>query len=501
MSVADRVRRRLRPVRGSQPVGAAIAVVAAVLAGRVAVGTGGTLLALVAGAALAAVVYAVGSDSTAVRTLAAVALVPAGGLVAASLEPVARALEAGFATAAGAYVAVAAVGTVGFTAALAGSRAPGQGRVKRAVTGGLGVLAGPFVLLLAVTLPDAGATRALLSVAGAVADVVVGHALGRPPTLGFVVFPVLVALAAFALKGTLAALPLEVLAADSRRASVAEALARVDRALKLVVVAGGVGVLALMFLALLAAEPTTRGVVRPYGPLAPVLSGLLTATALRLPLVAVLVGSVLVRVSYRVARRAYRTSFERVVQRAAPPAAAAAVTGVGAWYLVDRGVLPGLAEPLGLAGLAADAPFPTAVLVLLLAGALAVWTLLDVVVAGVFLPERATGPALAGAATFALAVLATLLGYLLVGFLAAGAALVAWEAGAYGRGLRTELSGRTARAELVHLGGTAGVAFGGVLVAVVLGMLLGGALVAPTTGTLAALVLAVGGAFLLLVAA
>jgi hypothetical protein len=186
---------------------------------------------------------------------------------------------------------------------------------------------------------------------------------------------------------------------------------------------------------------------------------------------------------------------------AAGPAAAAAVAAVGAWYLVDRGALTGIAEPLGLAGLAVDATFPTAVLVLLLAGALAVWTLFEVVVAGGFVPDRATGPALAGAATFALAVLATLLGSLLVGFLAAGAALVAWEAGAYGRGLRTELSGRTARAELVHLGGTAAVALFRVVVAVVLGMLLGGALVAPTTGSLAALVLAVAGAFFLIVAA
>jgi uncharacterized membrane protein YeaQ/YmgE (transglycosylase-associated protein family) len=38
-------------------------------------------------------------------------------------------------------------------------------------------------------------------------------------------------------------------------------------------------------------------------------------------------------------------------------------------------------------------------------------------------------------------------------------------------------------------------------VAVVLGMLLGGALVAPTTGSLAALVIAVVGAFLLIAAA
>lgn len=499
-ALAADIRERLAAVRGTQVAGAAVALAAALLAGRGALGTGVTLRALAAGATLAAVVHAFGSERAVVRSLAAVLLVPAGGLVAASLGPVGRALEVGLATALGAFAAVAAVGTVGFCTALAGSRAPGGGRVKRAVNGGLGALLGPFVLLLAVTLPDAGATRALLGLGGWLGGGLLDHALGSDPGLGFLVFPGLVAVVAVALKGTLATLPVEALAPDARRAAVGESLGRVDRLLSVVAAVGGIGVVILLFVALLAGAGSTSEVARLFGPLAPALHGLLTTPLLRVPLVGLLVGAVLVRVGYWLARRARRTSLERAVERTAPPAAAAALVAVLAWRLVDRGVVADLAAPVGLDGLAAAAPYPTAVVVLLLAGLLAVWALLDVVALGGLLPARAVGPAMAGVATFGLALLAVLLGSLVVGFLLAGLALVTWEAGAYGSGLRTELEGKSTRAELVHLGGVAGVALGAVVVAVALAALLGGALVAATPGTLAALLLATVGAFLLVAA-
>lgn len=495
-------RSRLAAVRPSQVVSAAAALATALLVGRLLLGLATTVQALVAGALLGAVLYTLASDRPPVQAVGAALLFPAGLVGALSLTALGDALAGGLAGAAVVYACVAAVGVVGLTATLAGARAPGEGSSKRAALRAAVVVVAPAVLFAAAVAPERATADALLDVLGDLLAAAVGHAFASPPDFGAFVFPALLAVTAWALWGALYRLPVVELVEPEDRERARAVLASVERACRYGILAGVLLLVAAFFLAVRARSPLLADVARlPAGGVYAAVAG---STLVRVPVALVLVGALAVRIGHRLVRALRRATVESLAQRLTPIAVGFIASATLARLLVAAGVVDRIVEAAESAvgagdPLAGAPPFVVGVGLLLVVSWLATSWLFALVAAGRFaLPPRSTGPALAGVACFALALLSVLVGRLLVGFVAAALALLAWDAGSYGGTMRAELSGRSGRTELVHVGGSLAVAAVAVGAAAALTVALGGAVASATVGTVVALALAGLSAFLLL---
>lgn len=504
-------RRRLGRVRPAAVGSGAVALVVALVVGRLVLGLGAAVQALLTGAVFAAAVYALASDRPPVQALGAALLLPAGLLELATLGLPATAAAGSVASGLAVLATVLAVAAVGFVAALSGSDVPDDGRLSRANSRAGSALVGPVVLLGVLLVPNLGLASRVTGLVGEFVGTAFGHLLATPPDLAPFVFPVLLAATAILLRRALRAVPLDVLVAPERREAVVTRLASVERGAGITI--GASVVLLVGGLAATAAggsfdlDGFRAGL--PEG-LADPAATLVTATALRALLVLVAAASLLVATAVRLLGFARRASPQSVAQRLAPSLGGLLAAGTIAALLTTSGVAGSLQERLadavgpGLFGLVSGFdPFALGVVVALLA----------VFVAGAALrtlgflvllmgTRRAVGPALAGLATFLLAAVALLVGAGALAFGAAALAIVAWDLGEYGRGLGEELvaDAPTTRAEVTHAAGSLGVGLVAVVAALAVGALLAGAAALPSSVGLLALVLATGASVLLLTA-
>lgn len=502
-------RRRLARVRGVSVASGGVALLAALLVGRLVLGLGATAQALLAGLLLGSAVYTLASERPPVQVLGAGLLVPGGVLVVASTGLPASLVLDSLGAAMTALATVVAVGTVGFVAALAGSNVPEDGELSAANSRAASALIGPVVLFGLLVLPDLGSVRAVLDIIVGVFGAVVGQLLANPPDLAPFVFPLLLITTALLVRRALRTVPVDTLVAPERRESVVIRLASVERGATFAALVGFGLLVALPLLAAGGGIPDLTGLRRslPAGLAGPAVA-LVAAPALRVLLLGVAVGSLLATTGYRVARLVSRASPQSIARRLAPPLggllAAAVVTGLltasgGAATLRDEllgAVGAGLAGPLS-----AFDPVALGVIVAgfgLFAAASALRSLGGVVL--LIGATRAVGPTLAGLVTFVLAAVALLVGAGALAFVVAALAIVAWDLGEYGRGLGEELvlGARTTRAEVTHAAGSLGVGAVAVGTALGVGSLLGGAVAVPGGAALVALILATVAAVLLL---
>jgi hypothetical protein len=501
-------RRRLWRVQGTSAASGAVALLASLLVGRLVLGLGATVQALLAGVVLATAVYTLASERPPVQAFGAGLLVPGGLLVVAGAGlPASVALDSvggGLA----ALATVLAIGTAGFVAALSGSTVPEEGELSAATSRAASASIGPAVLLGLLVLPDLGLARAVFGLVAGAFGTAVGHLLASPPDLAPVVFPVLLLVTTLLVGRALRTIPADTLVAPERRAAVVTRLAAAERGTRSVAILALLLAVGLPAVALAGDGPTLDGLrsTLPAAITGPVV-GTVAAPALRYLLVALAAAALGVTAVYRLFRMASRASPQSLARRVAPPLggllAAAAVAGL----LTASGVADTLRGRLlelvgaGLAeSFAAFGPFALGVVVAGLGpfAASAALRLLGGVVILTGL-KRAFGPSLAGFATFALAAVALLVGAGALAFAVAALAVLAWDLGEYGRGLTEELvpDARTTRAEVTHASGSLAVgvlAVGGALGA---GSLLTGAVAVPGVTGLMALVLATGAALLL----
>lgn len=329
-------------------------------------------------------------------------------------------------------------------------------------------------LLLAPTLlagPGASEpTLAALLVAAVRLPFAVAAPLSAPSGGGthLLTFAWLVAATAASLARALAAAPVPDLLTGRRRELAGTVVRRARSRLRTVAtVAGAVVPVALVELAVPQAT-----LAAALGPAYPVLVAVTTSTALRLPLVALLAGSLSVWVAAALAGRTARAGARDVTATLAPFLGGVAVVVVAALLhgaILDP-ALSAVAESLpgefGTAfeqqsGRLVDAFGSVVVAFALAAGLVSLTALLAVAVALATdvgaVRDRATGPALAAVGLFVASgfgpgagvapplVLAGLVGSFIV-----------WDAGEYGAGLAREVgrTGSSARPELAHLGGT-----------------------------------------------
>lgn len=473
------LRRRLVAVGPSEWAGAGASVFAALFAGRLVVGFGSALVALLAGGLLAAVVHLLRGDRPLAQA-AGMGLLPVASLlqVAALTVPLGVLTEAdrGPPAAGVALVTVIAVGTVGFTAALFASRAPGERRVwrgtKRLVRGLLGAVVVAFVV--------AGFDRALGEFLGGALDLLGGGlldlllAVGGFRALAPYTFAVVLMLSGVAGRWAARRLPLDEAVAPAQREAVRETLDHAARAGYYLAI-GGVGALVLaVVLGVAFRAPFHPEFAAGFGPaLEPLVGGLLTTGFVRVPLLLVVAGAVLGVVGFKLLRIARRLTAAYAVRLLTPSVAGAlaavayaAVLSQGAVTRVVRAVedtSPGAADLLTVLD-----PFAMVVVAVVLAGWLTALSLGLLVLAGGLAPARAIGPAFAAAATFVLALSVVATGSA-AGLFVAALALLVWDAGELAGGVRAELGDAPSRrAELVHLGGSLAVGLGGVVVGAVL---------------------------------
>lgn len=502
-------RRRLGRVRGASVASGAVALLTALLVGRLVLGLAATAQALLAGALLGSAVYTLASERPPAQMLGAGLLVPGGLLVVASMGlPASLALgRPGAAMAA--FGTVLAVGTVGFVAVLAGSSVLEGGELSAANSRAASALVGPIVLLGSLVLPNLGLAGALVEIVAGVFGAAVGHLLADPPALAPFVFPLLLLSTALLVRRALRTLPVDTLVAADRRETVVTRLASVERGVTFVALLGFGLLVALPLLAAGGGIPDLTGLRSglPAGLAGPVI-GVVAAPVVRFLLLGVAALSVLVTAGYRLARMASRASPQSLARRLAPPLggllAAATVTGLltvsGAAGTLRGELLDAVGT--GLVGpLSAFDPVALGVVVAglgLFAASSALRTLGGVVL--LIGANRAVGPMLAGLVTFVLAAVALLVGAGALAFVVAALAVVAWDLGEYGRGLGEELvpGARTTRAEVTHAAGSLGVGAVAVGAALGVGNLLGGAVAAPGAVALVALTLATVAAVLLL---
>jgi hypothetical protein len=503
------LRRRLARVRAASVAGGVVALLAALLVGRLVVGPGATVQALTAGAVLAGGVYALNSDRPPVRMGGVVLLLPGGLLVAASLGAPAAVAARSAASALAVLAVVVAVGTIGLVAALSGTTAPDEGQLGVANSRATRALLGPLVLFLALVLPDLGLAARLAGAAGGVVGVVLGHLLGDPPTLAPFVFPVLLAAAAFLARRALRGIPVDAVVRPERRAAVTDRLAAVERGLTWVVVVA-VGLLfALALLTAVGGSPDLAGLRAALPPaVADLVVGAVTTPLLRLPLLVVAGIALVATELYRLYSLVRGASPGSLARRFAAPLGGLLAAAVVATLLTASGVAVAtrrrLLDAVGPGVFDLLAGFGPTVLAAALAGLVLLVAVLALRTLGLVVwlvaPPRAVAPALAGLASFVLAAVALVVGATALAFGTAALAVVAWDVGEYGRGLGEELlaDARTTRAELTHAGGSLAVGIAAVLTALGLATLLGSTTALPSTVALAALVLAVGAAVLLL---
>lgn len=486
-----------------------VALLVALLVGRLVLGLDATGQTLLTGAAFAAAVYTLASDRPPVQALGAACLVPAGLLAIATLALPATTAARSAASGLVVLATVLSVGVVGFVVVLAGTRAPDDGRLRAANARATSALLGPVALLALLLVPNLGLAGQVTGLLADGVDAAVGHLLARPPGLAPVVFPVLLAAAAVSLRRALRAVPFDVLVAPEHRDAVVARLAAIERGAGVAIGAAVALLVGLLAVAAAGGSFDLAGLRAglPAGLAGPVAT-LLTALALRVLLLAVAGASLLVSTAVRVVDFARRASPQAVAQRLAPSLGGLlAAAGVAA-LLTTSGVADGLRERLAdavgsdlFAVVTGFDPYALGVVVGLLAvfaAAVALRTLgLLVRILGT---RRAVGPALAGLVTFSLAAVALLVGAGALAFAAAALAVVAWDLGEYGRGLGEELvaDAPTTRAEVTHAAGSLAVGAVAVVAALGLSALLGGAAALPAPVGLLALVLATGTAAVLL---
>ncbi|MFB6173905.1 MAG: hypothetical protein ABEI39_04605 [Halobacteriales archaeon] len=268
-------------------------------------------------------------------------------------------------------------------------------------------------------------------------QLVTGTAGAATPTDAAVGLVALVGLVAGAVRLSLRWLPVLQLAPRRRRGAVRDGLARTKRALTLTAL-GGVG-LALVSLVFLATDSPAVGLVPGA---APVL-GALTSVFVLGPLLGV--GALaLLAAGLAVGVRQVTQQFGEQKTRTV----AAAIAGAGYLVALLFGLLPQAAALL----LFSPVLFAVGVLLAPL-GVLIVVGLALVAVRVDLFPDRAGGPALAGAGLVVAAVGVDSAGLPVpLTFLCVAGALVVWDAGSFGLGLTAELGHRpdTRRLELYH---------------------------------------------------
>jgi len=503
------LRRRLARVRPASVAGGVVALVVALLVGRLVVGLGATAQALLAGIVLASGVYALNSDRPLVQMGGVVVLLPGGLLVTASLGGAASVAGQSLAGSLTVLAVVVSVGTIGLVAALSGTTAPDEGQLGVANSRATRALLGPLVLLVALVLPDLGLAAQLAGVAADIAGVVLDHLLASPPDLAPFVFPVLLGVTAVLCRRALRTVPVDALVQPDRREAVTLRLAAVERALsRTALVAVGL-LFALGVLSAVGGSPDLAGLRAALPPaLAGIVAGVVGSTLLRMALLTLAAAALVVTEAYRLVALVRGASPQSLARRFAPPLGGLLAAAVVAALLTASGVAGATRQRLLAAVnasivdlLAGFGPYVLSVGIaglVLLAAVSALRTL--GVVTWLVAPPRAVGPALAGLASFVLAAVALVVGATVLAFGVAALAVVAWDIGEYGRGLGEELlaDARTTRAELTHASGSFAVGIAAVLVALGLGALLSGTAAIPSAVGLAALVLAVGAATLLL---
>ncbi|MFC6716451.1 hypothetical protein ACFQGT_19670 [Natrialbaceae archaeon GCM10025810] len=498
-SSADAVRRAIRGGLAStggairralpRPTASEVTVAGLTLAVGFAIGT--TLLrpevtvpAVVAGLATALATVLLASGRPIVRGVGGALVVPVAVLAVA---PVALAwalvlASAGVPTVAGVTVWVLVI--AGLAAGLVSWDRLGRGGVHRASRGtflaGVGVAAVALVRIA----PEADARDQLaettVAATGSGADVLVYEA----GDWALVSFGVLLALAALTARWAVGYLPLERLVPPDRRRTVSAVVARIRRACS-IALRVAIATLVAAFAAPAALEPFEGTPLPPSElrteapePLGDLLAAVATSPTLRL-LALGLVAVSLALAGLERLRRLLGTDFAAVVAGIVAPAvgaglAAVVVAAALAEPAVDAVLEPSVAESLPgpLAELLATVPpFVLAAFVLVAAlGSLSslLYSITALRVVRI-LPGRAAGAALASGSIFCLAIGLVIVGRLETAVWTGAAALVCWDVGEYGDGVRREL-GRgagTIRAELVHVGGsllTGGVVAGGTIV-------------------------------------
>jgi hypothetical protein len=443
----------VRPARRSATLSAAVAVLAGGVAGWLAGHPVPAVLALAGGVVTGVAVAALGDDDPR-RVAAGVVLAATGAVV----------VLGGVVSATAVTLPLVAVGLGAATGALG---ALGRGRLLDAV-GPLAVGSVPLGLA-------AGASVALPLVVDA-ARGVLSAALSAGGRLDLFGASVLALVAAVALREAVRSVPAVELAAREDRDRIASQVAAVDRALGRAIraTAGGVGVGLCLFV--------YRALVGLPPGVADLLGALFGTPLVRGPLVAVAVAGGGVAVTAGLVRWVGAATVEggrRVASVLAGAALAGGLVVASVPLVAVAGALPPAAGDV-VVGLDRSFGPAAAALVPPTVALLVVWTGLFALPAGVGLglvPDRATGPAVASAGLFGVAVgvAGRAPAAAVVGVVAAG--MVAWDLGEYAVGLGEEVAPPPAtgesttveavpgadHAEAVHAAGAVGVGVGAVL--------------------------------------
>jgi hypothetical protein len=467
------IRRRLARLYASDWVTVGLTLAVVLLVGGTLVGRRAAAFAMVAGGAMALVVALSNSSIPLVRATGGAAAVVAALVAVPSL-----ALAGAFALAAGGIGLLAAVALLclvlaSFAAALAPTDAPGGGSVAAAARTTQLSSIGIVAVVAARILPETGARGLAV---GAVRDAGEAFlALATQPSGGdaLVTWLGLVALAAFVLRSALGRVPVERLLPPERRDAADGLLARLARILWTGSWAAGVGaVVAAIAPVVSSARPAGYAVTHVEtirsqlpAPAGDVVVDLLVAPGVRWALLGAFAASAVVVGVGRV-WDSVRRGLARALARVLAPAAGGALMGVAAASLLADPSLPETlvdaapsSVPPGVIDLLVSTPPFVAAGAALLAALSVLWfALTGIRLLGTLriLPRRATGPALAALALFGTAVVAALVAPAAVAVGTTVAALVVWDVGEFGSGLREELPAGTPtfRVEVVHAGGS-----------------------------------------------
>jgi len=464
------IHRRLARLYAGDWVSIALTVVAVLAVAPRLIGRQAALFALAAGAAMAvAVAFANGSNPL-VRVVAGAVTIGAAVVAVPALATAAAfALGSG---GAGLVTGAALLSFVlaGFAAALAPIDAPGGGSVGRTANAVLLAGVGVVAATLGRIAPETDARGLVAGAATDVASSVVELAVFPSSGNALVSWLAVVAVAGFVGRRALRRVPVERMLPPERRDAANGLLARIGRYVKIISRIAGVGALAALVPTLAGVRTSGRLVTHVEtiraelpAPAGDLVVELLVSPVVRQALLATIVAGSAVVAAARI-RDSLRRGLARAIARLLAPVAGGAVAGTAAAYLLADPSLPGLLAdaapgtvPPSLLELVLSAPPFVAAGGALLVALGVLWTALlgiSFLRAVRILPGRATGSALAAVALFVTAVAAALIAEAGAAVGATVAALVVWDVGEFGTGLREELPAGTPtfRVEVVHAG-------------------------------------------------
>lgn len=496
-SVRSQVLDTLSDVQLSAAVSGLVAVLAFLLVGSQLVGVGLTVLALASGTLLALGLYALNSDRLWVLLVSGIVLTPASVLLAATLAvgvsfalrtttPVGHLAEVTVLLLVfGTFAAVLTIVPLGEGEVLAGSFVRFIGML-------VPLTLAQFVMVALVTWESTILFLARLIVDSPQPLLAVAETLLAPegPVALVTLFCYPLVLV-FLLRLVLRTVPLEKLFPPRQRPSIGTRIDDTTSTLGRVVLGGALLAGGLYVGAALAGATSVAGVTALLDPpLSGIATWLLTSVGLRVFLVLVIGVLAAILVSERLRRRVRRSSEADLLRPALPPVgaiSAALLVGGPLSLLVTRQELlaraPASVRPR-VASMLSGGVLPAALLVafgsLIVVGIL--FILLTLLAGSPIFPERALGPALAGASVFGLGLVLVLFGGSpALSFLVAVFALVTWDSGEFAAGLREELplDAATTRGELVHVGGSVAVGLLALVAAFLLEVLITGEFVVP----------------------